>query len=218
MSNPPFCRDIKVEKAARALWHYHCIYDPLEQADAIIGLGSYDLRVADRCAELFFEELAPIVLFTGSAGNWTRGRFSRSEAEVFAERVIAQGVPESAIMLEQHATNIGENIRFSAKMLAPERRVILVTKPQTQRRCLATAKKQWPDGQTMTTAPMHSFAQQPTQDFPLDHLIHEMVGDFHRMQTYPNAGYQVAQDMPANAIAAYKFLVSQGFTGHVPST
>ncbi|HCH71013.1 MAG TPA: YdcF family protein, partial [Ochrobactrum sp.] len=41
-----------VLNAARVLWDYHCIYDPLETADVIIGLGSYDPRVAERAADL----------------------------------------------------------------------------------------------------------------------------------------------------------------------
>jgi hypothetical protein len=39
--------------AAKTLWGYHCIYDAPAPADAIVGLGSYDLRVADRCTALF---------------------------------------------------------------------------------------------------------------------------------------------------------------------
>jgi hypothetical protein len=39
--------------AAEQLWSYHSIYDPPRPVDLIVGLGSYDLRVADRCAELY---------------------------------------------------------------------------------------------------------------------------------------------------------------------
>ena len=57
--------------AARTLWDFHIIYDDLSEADLIIGLGSYDLRVADHCAELFRRGFAKRVLFTGKSGNWT---------------------------------------------------------------------------------------------------------------------------------------------------
>jgi hypothetical protein len=39
--------------AAEQLWSYHSIYGPTRPVDLIVGLGSYDLRVADRCAELY---------------------------------------------------------------------------------------------------------------------------------------------------------------------
>ena len=48
-----------VLQAARTLWDYHLIYDPLSEADLIIGLGSYDLRVADHCVHLLQEGIAP---------------------------------------------------------------------------------------------------------------------------------------------------------------
>lgn len=206
----------EIEEAARTLWDYHCIYDPLEPCGAIICLGSYDLRVAERSAELFTEGYAQSIVFTGSAGNWTRDRFERSEAATFADCAMAHGVPESAILLEERATNIGENIRFSARMLLPNQPVILVTKPQTQRRCCATARKQWSEGRHLITAPRHSFAEQSTKNFPLEHLINEMVGDFFRMQTYADVGYQIPQPTPPHAVAAYDFLMQRGFTAHLP--
>jgi len=55
--------------AAKTLWEFHCIYDALGPVDAIVGLGSYDVRVADRCAALFVAGYAPRLIFTGSEGN-----------------------------------------------------------------------------------------------------------------------------------------------------
>lgn len=101
--------------AAKVLWDYHCIYDPLEGADIIIGLGSYDPRVAERASDLYLEGLAPWLIFTGRSGRGTDKLYKASEAEAFAEIAIRRGVPERAIIIEPNATNIGENIRFRAK-------------------------------------------------------------------------------------------------------
>ncbi len=206
-----------IRKAAETLWCYHCVYDPPVRCDAIIGLCSYDLRVADRCTELFRQGYAERVIFTGASGNWTSGLYPSSEAAAFAGRAAEIGVPEDAITLEETATNIGQNIARSAEVLGGSgRSVILVTKPQTQRRCHATAKKQWPDASTMTTAPLHEFAEQPVEPFGMDHLINEMVGDLHRILTYPDAGFQIAQDVPDDVTKAYKALIDAGFTRHLP--
>ncbi len=110
-----------VLNAARVLWDYHCIYDPLETADVIIGLGSYDPRVAERAADLFLEGMATWLVFTGKSGHWTEKLYKNSEAEAFAEIAIRRGVPEKAITIEPNATNIGENIRFSREKLPPRR-------------------------------------------------------------------------------------------------
>ena len=47
---------ISTSDLARALWHFHRVYAPLAPADAIVGLGSYDLRVAKHCAALLIAE------------------------------------------------------------------------------------------------------------------------------------------------------------------
>lgn len=84
------------------IWDYHYLNRPLKKADCIIGLGSYDLRVADRCAELYFEEWAPFIIFTGGLGNWTKNIWDRSEAEIFTEHTLLKGVPSDKIKLEKN--------------------------------------------------------------------------------------------------------------------
>ncbi|MFQ0814997.1 hypothetical protein AVM02_09605 [Brucella anthropi] len=201
--------------AAKVLWDYHCIYDPLETADVIIGLGSYDPRVAERAADLYLEGLAPWLIFTGKSGHWTEKLYKASEAEAFAEIAARRGVPDDAIIIEADATNIGENIRFSREKLVPGAiSAILVTKPQTQRRVLATVARQWPEARASVTAPLVSFEDQPTAGFPLEMLIHEMTGDLQRILEYPAKGYQIAQAVPLEVMEAYDFLIAQGFDGH----
>ena len=109
--------DESIDQAARKLWDYHRLNHPLEPADLILILGSHDLRVGDRAAELFHENMAPRLCFTGGYGNWTRGHFERPEAEMIAERAIACGVPESALIKEPRASNTGETSNFPRSCL-----------------------------------------------------------------------------------------------------
>lgn len=202
--------------AARTLWDFHLIYDELSNADLIIGLGSYDLRVADHCAELFHQGLAKRILFTGKSGNWTGGLYSGTEAEAFATRAKDLGVPEAALLIEPLATNIGENIRFAKAVAGANiRRIIIVTKPQTQRRAYATVRAQWPGVEALVTAPPTRFEDQPTKAYPLEKFIHEMVGDLQRMIDYPAKGYQIAQSIPASVADAFDFLVKAGYHHHI---
>lgn len=205
-----------VLEASRVLWDFHLIYDQLSPADLIIGLGSYDLRVADHCARLLTEGLAGRILFTGKSGNWTGGLYQTSEAEAFAARAMELGVSEEAILIEPNATNIGENIRFTRDMAGDAvRRVIIVTKPQTQRRAFATVRAQWPSVEAMVTAPPTSFEQQPTSAYPMDNFINEMVGDVKRLIDYPAKGYQIPQSIPAHVADAFDFLVKAGYDNHL---
>ncbi|MBA8899756.1 YdcF family protein [Phyllobacterium sp. P30BS-XVII] len=207
---------LDIETASRILWDFHLIYDPLAPADLIVGLGSYDLRVADRCAELFHQGLAPKILFTGKAGNWTNHLYKTSEAEAFAERAREAGVPAKAIIIEPNATNIGENIRFARAMAGDAmKRIIIVTKPQTQRRAFATVRAQWPEVHADITAPFINFEQQPIPTYPRDKLIHEMVGDIKRMIDYPAKGFQIPQSIPVSVADAFDFLVKAGYDHHL---
>jgi uncharacterized SAM-binding protein YcdF (DUF218 family) len=214
-------RDHSAAELARVLWDYHRVVGTLAPADAIVGLGSYDLRVARWCAGLWQHGLAPVLVFTGAHGNWTRGRWSRSEAEVFADEAIAHGAPRAQILLETKATNIGENLRFTKALLTEQgrhvNRIIVVTKPQTLRRVVATAPVFWSEVSLIPSCPDHDFAEQPTADHSLDDLIHEMVGDVQRMIEYPRLGFQAPQETPSEVLAAYEALKARGYTRHLLS-
>ena len=102
------------EEAMVAVWNYHGMGhgEALMNADLIWVLGSHDLRVADRAAELWREGFAARVLMSGGLGNLTAGVFEKPEADLLAERAGALGVPRDAILMENRSTNTGENGSF----------------------------------------------------------------------------------------------------------
>ena len=62
------------------LWDYHQMHHKINvQTDCIIGLGSYDLDVVNRCVELYFQNVASRLLFTGKFGNWTHGLWKKTD-------------------------------------------------------------------------------------------------------------------------------------------
>ena len=203
------------------LWNYHCRIDRLELAPQceriILGLGSYDLNVADYCAELYLQGYAQKLMFSGKAGNWTQGRWNKTEAEIFAERANAQAIPLGEIILEKSATNLGENIRYSRtiiEQISPSvSEVILVTKPNTTRRAYATFMVNWPQMPVRVLAPKRAF-----NDLLVGHsqedLIHELVGDTQRVIDYPQRGFQIPQELPADVLQAFEFLYQAGFSQH----
>ena len=201
---------------AKTLWDFHCIYDDLPPSDVIVGLGSYDLRVASRCADLFKLGLGKRIIFSGASGNWTKDLYSTTEAEAFQQHAKKAGVPEDAILLEPLATNIGENMRFCAHMVPEAASVIIVTKPQTQLRALATAKARWKSVCVSVTAPEVNFQNQPLPHHDERALICEMVGDTARMEDYARKGFQTEVDLPPEVQAAFSALVTAGYVDHLP--
>ena len=200
--------------AALTLWNYHRLSHALAPADGILAFGSNDLRVAAHAAELFRQGLAPWVLFSGSRGRMTQD-FPETEAEAMARVARANGVPESAILIENRATNTGENIRFSREMLDAAgitlSKAIVVQKPYMERRTIAALEVQWPEVAFRASSPPLDFHAYCSGDLGPELVIAAMVGDFQRLLDYPALGFASVQEVPAEALAAFHFLVSAGF-------
>lgn len=204
---------------ARKLWDYHQMNHPLEKCDCILALGSHDLRVAERVAELYHQGWAPLMIMSGGLGNFTQEIWTESEAHKFAKIAIEKGVPPEAILIENKSTNTGENILFTQKLLAEKglnpQSFIVVQKPYMERRSYATFKKHWPDKKLLVTSPQISFETYPTKEIPLERVIHIMVGDLQRIKEYPKKGFQIHQEIPAEIWQAYEELISAGFDKHL---
>ena len=104
-------------KLAKILWDYHQLNQKLEKTDCILVLGSHDLRVAERGAELYLLNWAPIIIFSGGLGNFTKEIWDEAEADKFAAIAMKMGVPRDKIIIENKSTNTGENIQFTKKIL-----------------------------------------------------------------------------------------------------
>jgi uncharacterized SAM-binding protein YcdF (DUF218 family) len=204
---------------AQILWDYHCLKQYPIKADCILGLGSEDIRVAHYCAQLYNKGFAPLIVFSGNRGNFTKDIFLEPEAHIFKKQALAQGVPASKIIVEDKATNTGENILLTKKLLQqlniPVSTILMVSKPNTQRRIYATAPKIWPKINTIVLAPPITFAEKPTKNHSQTALINEMVGDLQRIKIYPEMGYQISQDIPPHVWQAYLELIKRGYTHHL---
>lgn len=204
---------------AKKLWDYHHMHHALERADCILALGSHDLRVAGRAAQLYIEGWAPLVIFSGGLGNFTKGMWTETEADQFAAIAISMGVPEASIFVENRSTNTGENILFTQQLLAQKnldlQSFVVVQKPYMERRSYATFRKHWPDKKLIVTSPQISFEDYPTTEIPLERVINIMVGDLQRIKFYPGKGFQVYQEIPADVWQAFEQLVASGFDKHL---
>jgi uncharacterized SAM-binding protein YcdF (DUF218 family) len=204
---------------ARVLWDYHHMNHQLVNSDVILALGSHDLRVAERAAEVYLQGWAPLLVCSGGLGNLTSGLWTETEADQFARIAINMGVPPDAVLVENRSTNTGENIIFSEKLLREHQldpqNFIVVQKPYMERRSYATFKKHWPDKNVVITSPQISFDNYATDDIPLGRVIEIMAGDLQRIREYPSKGFQIHQDIPENVWLAFERLVELGFDGHL---
>ena len=59
----------------------------VHKTDCILALGSHDVRIAHRAAQLFNEGFAPYIVFSGGFGRLT-GAFPKAEAKIPAPEPI----------------------------------------------------------------------------------------------------------------------------------
>jgi Uncharacterized conserved protein len=109
--------DPPILQHAKKLWDYHHMNHTLVNADCILVLGSHDTRVAERGAELYLQGWAPLLVFSGGLGNFTKDLWQEKEADLFAKIAIKMGVPQEAILVENRSSNTGENILFTQQLL-----------------------------------------------------------------------------------------------------
>ena len=194
----------------RLIWSALVRRDTLpEHADVILVGGCSDVGLADRAAEIYHAGIAPKIVISGYQSNFIQ----ITEAQLLAHRCRELNVPENDIVLEELASNTGENIRFGAEIIGRVRSVILIHKPYMSLRFLATAEAQWPTPQPAfyTTCQDISF-EEYSKLYGLEITVHRMLGDMKRMNSYVEQGYQTQQNIPTEAWAAYDKLVSLGLS------
>jgi len=208
-----------VRALAQQLWDYHRLGHELVKSDAIVVLCSHDERVAERGAELFLDNWAPLLIFSGGLGAITKGLWTEPEAIRFSRIADSMGVPPEHILVEDKSTNTGENVRYTRDLLRRKaldpNRFIAVQKPYMERRTYATFRKVWPEKELVVTSPQVSFDQYLDQyahsTLTPEDVIAIMVGDLQRIRLYPDKGYQIRQEIPVSVWAAYEELVQAGF-------
>ena len=214
-----------IDYYAKILWNYHKLNQKIHKSYAILVFGSHDLNVAKKAARLYLDGFSNLIIFTGGFGRITREIWNVSEAEKFKEIAIKPGVPSENILIETNASNTGENISFTKKLLKEHKifskDFIIVDKPYRERRTFATLKKQWQEIDFTITSPNYSY--EDYVKFYSDNLLniscHEfisiMVGDLQRIKLYGEKGFQIKQEIPDYVWEAYKKLVQLGFTEHL---
>ncbi len=188
------------------------IQTPLRPADAIVVGGCKNTELAHYAATLYHKKLAPLIVFSGYA----QPDMDITEADLLADTALSAGVPASAILREQNATNTGENITLSAKLLHEQgivpKTVILIHQPFMSRRFLATAEAQWPHPQP-TFITRHETITLANYSVRHGHerTAYKTLGDFSRMETYVEHGFQSAQAIPQAVKDAYSSLLLRNY-------
>jgi uncharacterized SAM-binding protein YcdF (DUF218 family) len=214
----PTDQDKRINELAELIWDYHLMHHQLQKADCIFALGCHDEGVAIRAADLFNEGWGKWLVISGGVifdSNEAAIEKKTTEAEYFRDIAIGKGVPTEKIIIENNATNTGENFQLTGKLLNQLghsfQKFIVVQKPYMERRTYATGMAQWKNKELILTSEKISFQDYLQKGIPKDRIINTMTGDLQRIKIYPLRGFQIYQEIPANVWEAFEELVAYGF-------
>jgi len=206
---------------AKTLWDYNQLNKPMRKSDFIFVMCSYNLAVAEHAYILFRQRMGDFVVLSGGIahqGDLVETPWDEAEAIAFRDRMIEIGMEPSKIIIEDKATNCGENVQFTKALLEdrdpPLTTGIVVQKPYMERRAFATVEKQWPEIQWQVSSPNISYDDY-INDNDEERLINILVGDTQRVIEYAKSGYQTVQDMPDDVKQAMETLIKKGYTKHL---
>lgn len=123
------------------------IRDDGESAEVALLLGSIPERAVERAkaaAQLYHEGRVKMIIPSGGV-QWEFHGAHFSEAEIMAMVLREEGIPETAIVLENEARTTRQNMKYGATLISyryeePLDRVIIVTSVLHMKRSLALAR------------------------------------------------------------------------------
>jgi uncharacterized SAM-binding protein YcdF (DUF218 family) len=205
-------------RRARRLWDYLRLDVPAQPAECLLVFGGHDLGVAERAAELYGAGIAPLIVVSGGSRAVPDGSEFATEADAIADVLFRRDVPKDAIALERLASNTSENFWFSAERLRDleldPQKFLVVQKPYTERRTLATARRRWPTKQVAVTSQQIAFDDYCAGDIPVNRILSMLTGEALRLESYAASGLiDLDEPVPNDLLDAAHALQAAGFNG-----
>ena len=126
---------------------------------------------------------------------------SQSEANILRSKLVERGVPGERILMEERATDTGENVLFSIPVIERElglenvKSVLAIGKFRTSRRYLMTLQKHWPDVRKMLV-PIHYHDVDRTRWHEDGELRDQVMAEWARIVPYFRRGFIEEVDLP----------------------
>ena len=215
----------EIIRKLKVIWDYMDLGMTISKADVIIGCGCSDLLVPIKCAKLYKDNYAPLIIFSGGLGKMTDNFFSKTEAEIYKDIAINEGVPEDKILIENKSTNTGDNFRFSLELLNDKDikadKIIIVHHACVEKRTFSSAKAIINNKELIITSSDITFEEfinkLESNNEKINDNISVIVGDIQRIVVYPQFGWQIENEISDEVIDAYNYLKNLGFNKFVMS-
>lgn len=216
----------KIHNELKEIYNYMSLNQKIEKCDLIIGCGCTNLNIPKLCSKLYKEGYAPKVLFCGGYGKVTQDIFKKSEAELYKEIALKEGVKEKDILVENRSKNTYENFLFTKELIKENNlevnSILIVHRKSYERRTLNTARKIFKDKKLMITSEDISFAEyfeslKKKDEKEIYIIISVLVANIQRMIIYSELGFQIQEEVPKNIITDYFKLKKLGYNRYIIS-
>lgn len=204
-------------RRARRLWDYLRLDIPVVPVECLLVFGGHDLGVAERAAELFAGRVAPLIVVSGGSRAVPDGSGFGTEADAIVDVLVRRDVPKDVIATERLASNTSENFWLTAELLRDRgldpQKFLVVQKPYTERRTMATARRRWPAKQVSVTSQQISFGAYCAGDIPVGRILSMLAGEALRLEVYANDGLiGLDEPVPSDVLEAARALQEAGFS------
>jgi hypothetical protein len=198
------------------IWDYLRLDQEVQEAQCLLVFGGHDLGVAHRAAELYRLDIAPLILVSGGAAHVPDGSNFETEAEAIADVLYQSGVPEKSVLVERIAANTSENFWLSAELLRDNNldleSFLVVQKPYSERRTLATARRRWPTNNVRVTSEVIEFDKYCVNGIAIDKILSMLAGEVIRLDNYARSGLiDLDEPVPSGLISDAHKLQRDGF-------
>lgn len=216
----------EIKRVLLEIWNYMKLNQPLEKCDLIIGCGCSDLNIPIKCANLLKQGYGSKILFAGGLGKQTEGFFEKTEAEIYKDIAMQNGIRPDDIIIETKSSNTGDNFRFAEEILNNQGikydKVAIVHRSFDERRTLSCAQSILKNKHLIITSPDITFDEffDTLDNKPYQDIISEIsviVGDIQRIIIYPQFGWQLENYVPEKIKKDYFYLKDLGFSKYILS-
>lgn len=170
---------------------YLLVETPLAKADMCLVFGNNHAdHLANGAADLYFQGYFPLIVVSGGVATDD----GRLEAHRMRDVLVGRGVPEECIIVEDKATNSGENVRFTKALLAKEGMlddigsVLAIGHIQASRRFLMTLEKHWPDVVKMFTT-QNCYGTPANDWYKNPHFRKKVFEEYRKVEPYKAKGF-----------------------------
>lgn len=176
--------------------------EDLRPADGAFVFGRADRRLAEVAEELYSLGLVSYILVTGGFGK-DSGSLRIPESAYLAMAMIELGVPSQAIIMEDGASNGGENVRFGMKAILGSRRpfkdLITVAHSTSAWRLNATQQRQDRESGRQISYQVVGSGYPFNPENPIDQA--EAISEILRLADGPGKGFTIPQlDLPLELV------------------